>query len=342
MLKFSRHKPIIFLMNVIISVIVPVYNSMDTLSECLGNLLGQTFGDMELILVDDASTDGSLAMLEEAARQAPERVVVLRQEVNAGPGAARDLGLSHARGEYIGFVDSDDRVDVTMYEKLYKLITKTDSEIADCAFFKESSGAASLHFSKELCGDLDDKKRSSLIAGGGYAVTKLFRKDFLIDNGITYRHDYTLEDMDFMMLALAYAKRIAGTDEILYVYRDRDGSQSNVTDPGKYIMACAAAMAAIFERLSPIQGYPRIREAAEYGMATVYSNAVNLCLMNYRKSPEIYLSLLDTLRGLAKSCIALPLGRNVYIRRKMDKEDLAVIEENSKDPRSLLRKCGLV
>ncbi|MCR5451070.1 MAG: glycosyltransferase family 2 protein [Lachnospiraceae bacterium] len=327
-------------MNPIISVIVPVFNSENTLAECLGNLLNQTYENIEVILVDDASTDNSCVVMEAAKEQFPEKVIILKQEKNKGPGAARNLGLSHAGGEYIGFVDSDDRVDPAMYEKLYTLITENEADIADCAFYKESDDSASLHFSKELCGELNDSKRSDLIAAGGYAVTKLYRKDFLLDNGIVYREDYILEDMDLMMLMIAKAAKVAGTEEVLYIYRDRASSQSKEMDPAKYIMACCNAMVAIYERLSPLKGYTRIREAAEYGMASLYSNAVNLCLMKYKSAPEVYLSMLETLRQLARKCIFLPLGRNKYIRRKMDKQDLKVIEANSKDPRTLLAKVG--
>lgn len=100
-----------------ISVIVPVYNTKAYLKRCVDSLLGQTYGDMEIILVDDGSTDGSGELCDSYAAM-DGRVRVFHKE-NGGSSSARNLGLDNARGEYIGFVDSDDYVDPDMYEKLY-------------------------------------------------------------------------------------------------------------------------------------------------------------------------------------------------------------------------------
>ena len=95
-----------------ISVIVPVYNAGQTLAACLGNLVHQTATDLELILINDASTDNSLQILLDCERAFPEQVIVVNLEQNSGPGGARNAGLVYATGEYIGFVDSDDIADV--------------------------------------------------------------------------------------------------------------------------------------------------------------------------------------------------------------------------------------
>ncbi len=100
-----------------ISVIVPVYNTKEYLERCVNSLLAQTYGDMEIILVDDGSTDGSGRLCDEFAAKDP-RIRVAHKE-NGGSSSARNLGISLAKGEYIGFVDSDDYVDADMYERLY-------------------------------------------------------------------------------------------------------------------------------------------------------------------------------------------------------------------------------
>ena len=101
-----------------VSVIVPVYNAEKYLIERVGNLLNQTLDEIEIIFIDDASTDGTLSILEAAKNQFPNRVRVLSHKENKGPGAARNMGLAVASGEYIGFYDADDVIDVTMYEYL--------------------------------------------------------------------------------------------------------------------------------------------------------------------------------------------------------------------------------
>ena len=103
--------------NVKISIIVPVFNVEKYLSECLNSLINQTLKDIEIICVDDGSTDSSPSILEEF-RNKDERIKVIRQE-NSGVSVARNNGLAIAQGEYVGFVDSDDWVDADFFEKLY-------------------------------------------------------------------------------------------------------------------------------------------------------------------------------------------------------------------------------
>ena len=279
--------------------------------------------------MDDASTDNTRQVMESARKQFPDRVKLLFQEKNQGPGAARNLGIEAASGEYIGFVDADDRVDVTMYEKLYDLITREEADIADCAFYQESKERASLHFSPECCGDLDVRKRSDLIAGGGFAVTKLFVRDIFMATGLRYRPDYVLEDMDLVMLAICCAGRVAGTDEVLYIYRDRGGSQSKESDPGKYIMACASAIGAVYQRVGALEEYDGISSACEYAMLSLYSNGINMCLYQMKNHPEkkdVFMPMMDVLRQLRMACVKKDLGANPYVRKKMDKEDVEVIK----------------
>lgn len=103
-----------------ISVIVPVYNTKEYLERCVNSLLMQTYSDMEIILVDDGSTDGSGELCDRfAARE--QRIRVFHKE-NGGSSSARNLGIDNAKGDYIGFVDSDDYVDADMYERLYAAI----------------------------------------------------------------------------------------------------------------------------------------------------------------------------------------------------------------------------
>lgn len=103
-----------------ISVIVPVYNTKEYLERCVNSLLMQTYQDMEIILVDDGSTDGSGEICDRFAER-EERIRAFHKE-NGGSSSARNLGIDNAKGEYIGFVDSDDYVDADMYERLYDAV----------------------------------------------------------------------------------------------------------------------------------------------------------------------------------------------------------------------------
>ncbi len=274
-----------------ISVIVPVYNAENTIINCLGNLLNQTFSDMEIILVDDASTDGTPKILQDAKNQFPDKVRVFRQEKNHGPGAARNVGLEVATGDYIGFVDADDVVDVTMYEKLYNAAismgatdagaaldpaSASGADISDCAFFRESQNQALLHFDKSFCGLLDNEKKSGLIASGGFTVTKLFRRSMIENIGLRFRPEYGLEDMDFLIRALAEAKTIAATDEVLYIYKDSNASLSKEMDFGKYYQNHIGALTGIYEHMHGLPDYAALQAACEYAMIALYSNILTV------------------------------------------------------------------
>lgn len=115
-----------------ISIIIPIYNSEKTLKRCVDSILSQTFSDFELLLVDDGSTDGSAAICDEYHVK-DARVKVYHKE-NGGVCSARNLGLSEAKGEYIGWVDSDDFIEADMYELLYKAIINNSSDIAYCDY----------------------------------------------------------------------------------------------------------------------------------------------------------------------------------------------------------------
>ena len=113
-----------------ISVIIPIYNSEKYLSKCISSVLEQTYKDLELILVDDGSTDNSLNICNDFAER-DSRIVVVHQK-NAGVSAARNNGLKNAKGDFITFVDSDDYVENDWLELLFKAITEKNAEVAVC------------------------------------------------------------------------------------------------------------------------------------------------------------------------------------------------------------------
>ena len=112
-----------------ISVIIPVYNVEKYLPKCLDSLINQTLSDIEIICINDCSTDNSLEILEEYASK-DERIKIIDLKENQGAAAARNKGLEIAKGEYLGFVDPDDYVDLNFYEELYKKGTILNSSLS--------------------------------------------------------------------------------------------------------------------------------------------------------------------------------------------------------------------
>lgn len=120
-----------------ISVIVPVYNSEKYITRCLDSLLSQTYKDLEIICINDGSTDTSGKICDDSAKK-DNRIKVFHTE-NRGVSAARNIGLDNFTGDYVGFVDSDDWIEAEMYEKLYSLAKSSGADISSCSFYFDGS-----------------------------------------------------------------------------------------------------------------------------------------------------------------------------------------------------------
>lgn len=141
-------------MKALVSVIVPVYNVQAYLRQCLDSVVHQTLREIEIILVDDGSTDGSGQICDEYKSQHPQ-VTVIHQK-NQGLAAARQAGLDVAQGEYIGFVDSDDWLELNMYEKMYSTARDNNADIVFCNVYRN-----------------EDKKEDPYMASGYYDRTRI-------------------------------------------------------------------------------------------------------------------------------------------------------------------------
>lgn len=193
-----------------ISVIIPIYNTETYLEECIDSVIGQTFAQLEIILVDDGSTDGSLAIMKRFAEK-DDRVKVLTQE-NLGGAAARNTGLKVATGDYIAFVDSDDTIDVQTYEKAYK---KAEETGADIVMFGEDK------FSPRE--KIYENSFEALNAPGAiFLWNKLYRREFLLSNNLLIpEHIKCHHDEAFNIMAVPKANRVACIQDRLYHYRRR-------------------------------------------------------------------------------------------------------------------------
>lgn len=220
-----------------ISIIIPCHNVENYIMRCFDSLKAQTIGldKLQLIFVDDASTDGTWEMLQEIEQQAPESVCAVKLPQNLRQGGARNVGLDYALGTYIGFVDADDWVEPDMYECLYTAILEDDSDLVFCRHTRDN-GKSSLFLDEQQKNTtkknrklriLTDDQRTDFIVSNviGYGVwDKLFRKDFLIDNRIFFPENLTYEDIYFGSLVYLYAKRVSIVERRLYHYYINDSS----------------------------------------------------------------------------------------------------------------------
>lgn len=322
-----------------VSVIIPMYNAERTIKECLDSLVDQTmFKDMELIIADDCSTDNCPEIVMDYESEYPDNILFIRLDKNSGPGYARNAAMEYATGEYIGFVDSDDAVYPTMYEKMYNEAVKTDADYVDSGFYDQKNDKAIVYVSDALSGELDDKKRSSLIAVCGFICTKIFKKSFLDGFGVRFRNEYVLEDMDYLIECTARAIRIGTVKELMYVYRDSECSMSKTVEPLKYIHNETSAMKAIYDRTHELPNYEGIREAVEFAMLHLYSNVLNTCMnVVYLKqhSREEIIPVLATLKQL-KDAVIRGGYDSVYIHKGISDVNLSIIKANDISPEVVL------
>jgi len=206
-----------------VSIIIPVYNAEKYLRECLDSVVNQTLADIEIICVNDGSTDGSPAILREyAAKDARLRLI---DQVNTGPSAARNRGLDLARGEYIQFVDADDRVDTTLCEKTYTLAMTEGSDVVvfNFARFTHTISKDRAENFKSLPSVKNDT--IWLLKTFGGAPTKLISKNIYTKYNIRFPTDIKLtEDELAHWQAACSARSFSVVDETLYFYRRASNS----------------------------------------------------------------------------------------------------------------------
>lgn len=320
-----------------VSVIVPVYNAQTYLEECLTSLVNQTLKaeELEILAVDDCSTDKSAAILEQYARMYPQ-ITVLRTKENSGPGGARNLGLDAARGEYIGFVDSDDAVAETMYEHMYQAAVEGNYDIVDTGIYYQGKDLAMVHTADEDTGEQTDEKRSHNIVSGGYLMTRIFRRSFWEKSGLRFRERAILEDMETLMYLHGTAERVGNLKEICYVYRDTDGSASKETAYEQYQKNAARAIRATYERMSALSCYDGIRDAVEYAIIQLYSYALIQCLMQKNKLDHAQLLQRQKALGGLRKKYAKGGYDNPYVKNKIAEADIQIMELNDVNPERLL------
>ena len=220
------------MVNNLVSIIVPVYNSEHWLDRCVKSILGQTYHNIKIILIDDGSQDGSAALCDEYAAEY-EKVNVIHQQ-NLGAGSARNAGLQYADGEYICFVDSDDWIEPVLVERLVSGIA--DADVSICGYsISDDSETGSDSKGAVSCDRLDVLKRMlmpgypSEEACYGYLWNKLFKKSIIEKYDITFNNSYIMwEDMLFCCRYMAHIENGIYCCDKLYHYNiDNETSLSH-------------------------------------------------------------------------------------------------------------------
>ncbi len=216
-----------------VSVIVPVYNAQDYLEQCIVSILAQTLQEIEVICVDDSSTDRSLEILKKYEKE-DSRMRVLTQP-NSGAGAARNRGLSQASGEYLSFLDADDFFEPDMLELAY---AKAKEDRADMVVFKSDQYHTDSDQFVQVAWTLREKEIPPYTPFNhrqmtdnifkvfvGWAWDKLFSREFVEKHHLTFQEQRTSNDLLFVFSAVALAKRITIVPKVL-AHQRRDAKDS--------------------------------------------------------------------------------------------------------------------
>lgn len=209
-----------------ISVIVPVYNVEKYLRECLDSIVSQTFKDIEIICVNDGSTDSSLEILNEY-EQKDGRIKVLSQN-NSGASAARNKGIAASCSPYITFVDADDLVDISAFEKMLECLERNDADYVYCRIerfdgrtgcpIKSIKTNAESHIKSDFFNE-NDMPDSFYPLLSESACDKMYKKDFIIKNNLYFPEGLMYEDVPFFARLYLSAEKISFLDEFFYKYR---------------------------------------------------------------------------------------------------------------------------
>lgn len=274
-----------------ISVVVPVYNVAAYLERCVKSIQTQTYGNIEILLIDDGSKDLSGHICDKFA-SSDERITVYHKN-NGGLGSARNFGINKANGEYICFIDSDDTIEPDYLECLYRAIIRGKADLSVCGYFYSANNiSASYAFSNRV---IDASEMIKMFACGNpffnFAWNKLYRKDVIERMPMHFSDRHCAEDMYFNAIYYRYTNKIATVEKPLYTYYVNLESLSNSRRKG------------FWEDMLLI--YDTLEETCRLKCVPIeYAN--NLLLVMFRNSVSNYFNHKTTLKeckGYIDECI---------------------------------------
>ena len=232
-----------------ISVIVPVYNVENYLEKCLSSLVNQTLQEIEILVINDGSTDNSQKIIEVFQSKFPQKIKTFAKE-NGGLSDARNFGIDRATGEFLAFVDSDDYVSVTMMEEMYGLAKKHEAEIVICNLQKvdeHGNVTQKLRQIPNLPEKIDLEKNFSVFSDISYfACNKIFKRELF--DGKRFQKGMHFEDIELIPQLLLQCKTLAKTNAFHYQYLERSNSISKShTERGLDILKAVERVEKAFE-----------------------------------------------------------------------------------------------
>lgn len=228
-----------------VTIIVPVYNAERYLEQCLDSLTQQTLEDIEILVVNDGSTDHSAEIIQQYAQKYPEKVRTMEQP-NKGLYETRKIALEQAKGDYVGWVDADDFVEKTMFEKLYNTAIRQNSDLVYCdyVFYPQKIKTKEKWFRP-----YQGKKDVTFVERNSQPWNKLVRKDLLVRLNIGNMFPQCFDEA-YIKVLLAAKNPIAIKEE-LYYYRVGDGTMSSSYRNPKHYLRFVEASSCLKQEMIP-------------------------------------------------------------------------------------------
>lgn len=228
-----------------ISVIVPIFNSEPYLKKCLDSILNQSLSEIELILIDDGSTDTSLQIIKQYAEKYNN--IKYKTKKNEGQAIARNLGVEIATGEFICFVDSDDYIENNMMEKLYTDAIKNSSDIVICDYIEEYPNKKIEK--KSLFMAADNLSKAYIVSVAG-PCSKIIRTEIFKKNNIKFLENNIYEDLAIIPTLALYTQKITYCEESLYHYVIRKDSTMQQTKYNKKLESIFNVMNSLYKQFN--------------------------------------------------------------------------------------------
>lgn len=322
-----------------LSIIVPVYNMAggNKLRYCLDSLVNQTVADYEIIAVDDASTDESMQILKEYESKYPWKFKAVQSYENRKQGGARNMGISLARGTWIGFVDSDDWVAHDMYEKLIRKAEETGADVVGCDYNLTTTqsmevGKVVANNTMEQTGILDHEKYKLLVMNPGSMVIKIYYKPVIDEYHLRFPEKTFYEDNCASPIWMLHFTHFEKVDEPLYYYYQHDESTVHQITMEK----CEARLLMgkrLIEESRKCGFYKQYRREFEFAFSKLYYMNTLFTYMLGIKHPQV-----DFLKLIAKGMQEeFPeFQNNSYYQEAFDEEQKKMAALHMKNPRLFL------
>ncbi len=234
-----------------LSVIVPVYNTGKYLEKCLNSLVNQTLKNIEIIIVDDGSTDNSKSIIKKYSKKYDNITPYYLK--NGGVSRARNYGIKKAKGKYITFLDSDDYIDLNLYEKMYSK-TKNNPDVVECDYIWEYSDKSVL--------DKYDNSINPMLAIRAVVWNKIYNKNFLNNTGVLFHEDVHFEDVEFCYELFLHQKTREYVDDAFVHYIQRKNSITD--DKSDKLMNIYVVLDSTIKYYKNNKKYKKYKDELEY------------------------------------------------------------------------------